>query len=138
MEKYTPKIIEEPNSTLAYATMLVQIEKCPLCGKWMIRDDPFPKYYMLDKDIQSKRAGWVKVGHRDHGIDKYVCVECNAADFATFKCVLCQQQRKSSEVERSFGDPPEFLCKDCYLTTPAKQWDEKVSELEEEHQYDFE
>lgn len=141
MEEYTPQIIKETD-TRAYATMLVELVKCPLCGKWMIGTGdriygPFPKYFRISDKAQSKLAGWVQKGHRDYGIDKYICVECEQADKATFTCALCHQQKKSSEIEQSFGDPAEHLCKDCYSSVPAKEWDKRVSELEEEHQYDF-
>lgn len=66
-----------------------------------------------------------------------ICKECEAAGKADFLCALCEKRYPSSEVKESIGWPAEFLCKNCYETKPAKIWDEKVDELQEDHRYDF-
>ncbi len=135
MDEYKPQIISSGEDG-AYAIMLVHLKKCPICSKWMFNG--FPAYHKLDIRTQLKLAGWVHSSKTTIGFNKTICVECEKADKATFQCVLCKEQRKSSEIEESIGDPAEHLCANCYASVPAKTWYEKVDELEDKHKYDYE
>jgi len=140
MENYTPKIYEDGR----YVEMIIQAEKCPICKKVMIKkvkeymlDKLFPTYWQMNQEAQAKRAGIVfkcttKVD------DENICEECEKAGKADFLCALCNERKSIDKIQESIGDAPEFLCKDCYDTVPAKIWDDKLDELQEAHRYDYE
>lgn len=140
MDKFVPKIIEEGSHV--YLEMLLEGEKCHLCKKIMIavvspyRPKIFPAYMKLNQKAQMETIGLVFTSSclvDDHAI----CHECVEAGKADFLCVLCGERKPSNQVQESIGDPAEFLCTGCYNTKSAKEWDEKVDELQEEHKYDF-
>lgn len=136
MQKYTPKIHEGGK----YVEMLIEAKKCPICSKVMIHKAKagiFPMYIAINQDAQMKNAGIVFTSNVSVD-DKLICVECEASGKADFKCELCGERRPTNLIQESFGYPPEFLCKVCYETVPAKQWDEKTDELYDQHKYDFE
>lgn len=142
MNEYTPKIIEEKYNG-AYGEMLVELQRCPICQKYMIVNyenrysSTFPHYKNLDFNAQIKAAGWVKKSYAKID-DKYICEVCKESGKASFTCALCAQRHSMDKIQDSFGDPPELLCKNCYEITPAKLWDEKVNTLRDAHKYDFE
>lgn len=131
MKPYTPTLYYD-----RYALMLIEVRRCPICGKWMLPDtrNPFPTAPDASKETQLKNAGWVKEG-RCNINGGYPCVECEQS--ATFVCALCGKEQPGSEIEESFGDPPEYLCKTCYGNVSAKDWAEKKAELRESHRWDF-
>jgi hypothetical protein len=122
--------------------MLFQLEtrKCPSCGKPMIKRDKaglFPRVLSNNQDAQNKKLGVVYVSRaKMDGED--ICEECELSGKSYFTCCLCGEKRTSDRLEDSYGDPAEYLCKDCYETVPAKQWDEKVKKLQDAHRWDFE
>jgi len=71
----------------------------------------------------------------DNGL---ICTECKAAGVASFFCALCNKKQPSSKEQKTFGDPPEKLCRDCYESVPANIWEAKCVSLYNEHRYDFE
>ena len=129
----------------SYATVMVELHKCPCCAKFMLfnvlskypYNGPFPHWFKCDIETQMKRAGWVH-NSQIKVDDKYICKPCALAGKADFLCALCETRKPGDEMHSFFGDPPEHLCKPCYNTVPVSQWDAKCSELEEAHQYDFE
>ena len=133
MKPYTPTIYYD-----RYALMLIELKKCPICGKYMLPNErnPFPFASNASKETQLKNAGWVEEG-RCYINGTYPCVECEQSDKIRFICALCGKEQPGSEIKESFGDPPEYLCKACYATVPAAAWDEKEEELRESHQWDF-
>jgi len=136
LDNYTPEVID------GYGKVLVELEKCPLCGKYMVdakgaKYGLFPKYININIDKQMERAGWVlrsctKVD------DKNICSECTEAGKADFLCTLCKQRKPTDKIKEEIGDPTEYICTDCYETMPAKEWDEKICKIREIHRYDFE
>ena len=127
-----------------FATMLVELSRCPCCKKPMISAPPKEwarRWTFYDFDGQVKRAGWVWTSQTERG-DGYgrraICRDCETAGKGTFTCVLCKEERQTSAIHERYGDPPEFLCVSCYETVPAKAWDEKTNELEEAHRWDHE
>lgn len=144
METYKPKIVKEKNGSFVYVEMLVEGKYCRTCGKVMIREGAavmsggsFPNYGKLSIKEQAKNAGLefmsgVKVDNQE------ICITCKESGKADFLCRLCNARKSSDKVKETFGDPPEYLCEDCYETVPAKQWDEIVETLRDEHEYDFE
>ena len=139
IEDYCPHLLERN-----WAEMLVELKKCSICHKLMLPDYPahfarsiFPTYFPIDFNAQLKKAGWEKMS--DVKVDdNYICEECAKSGKADFLCVLCGQRKLTDKIEESFGDPPEFLCSDCYATVSAKIWDDKVEELRDIHRWDFE
>jgi len=121
-------------------TFELRVEKCPSCGKPMMdkcKYGIFPFYTGNNQEAQMKEKGVVFRSTATMGNDP-ICVECKDADKASFKCALCKEMKPSSKEEESFGDPAEYLCKDCYATVPAKVWDDKAEKLRHDHQYDWE
>ena len=138
MESYIPQIIEEGR----YATMLVRLGACHICKKPMVyhpgrRVGTFPPYFKLTFEAQTESAGFVvSSGACVDGQD--VCKSCFEAGLVDLLCVLCNQRRASYKAKESFGDPPEYLCIDCYETVTARAWHDAVLKLEGKHRYDFE
>jgi uncharacterized protein YbaR (Trm112 family) len=143
VEKHVPKIEN------GYADVFIHIEICPVCRKPMI-DVPrgklnntwlselFDHYYQANLTAQMKRAGIICRGEVKDKDDNYICEECEAAGKSSFVCSLCKQEYPSSDKQESFGDPPEYLCKYCYETVPAKVWKDKRQQLEGAHRWDSE
>ena len=123
--------------------MMFDTDICPICNKHMIKqwpknyDNPyFPNYIEMTQQAQAERAGVVfrsNVTVDEH----YICVECAEAGKADFLCVLCNERKSTDKIQERYGDPPDFLCKDCYKTVSAEVWETKCDELREEHRYDF-
>ena len=139
IEDYCPHIIGKQ-----YAEMLVEIGVCSICKNYMIPDydgqyrrSVFPLYRYLNFDAQVERAGWEKMSSITVD-DKYICQKCAESGKADFLCALCNERKPSDKNKESYGDPPEFLCCDCYENVSAKTWEEKTSELYDVHKYDWE
>ncbi|MCJ7507540.1 MAG: hypothetical protein MUO85_02265 [candidate division Zixibacteria bacterium] len=142
IENYIPTVISDELGQTHYGKVLVELEKCHICHRYMInsRDAKyglFPKYDKITIEKQMERAGWVQRSSVEVD-EKYICCECAEAGKADFHCSLCNQRRLTDKIQESFGDPAEFLCTPCYESVPAKVWDEKVEKLREVHRYDFE
>src|SRR3990167_5573450 len=137
MENYTPKVHENGR----YVEMLIEAKKCSCCEKIMVDKigyhSIFPKYLRINQEAQMKAAGFV-YSTSTLVDDEPICLECEQAGKADFLCAMCDERKTTDKKHESFGDPAEFLCKDCYETKPAKVWDEKVDELQDAHRYDFE
>ena len=137
---YTPQIIDRK-----YVLFAAHGTECPICKKIMVKKlqkhyfeySFFPTWLDMNQDAQMKRAGLVYAG-RTKVDDDDICEECEEAGKADFKCELCGERKSTDKIQESFGDPADFLCKDCYEITTAKAWDEKCDQLEEEHKYDYE
>lgn len=141
---FVPALVLESGGR-AYGTMLVGLQRCGGCNKWMVEPlsshKPFPFHYQTSFEKQCAAAGWAINGYATKSVgdrEVPICRACKAADVGSFKCALCEQERKSSQSEEvfGFGDGADHLCKPCYETTPAKAWNEKCDELEKSHQYD--
>lgn len=137
--EYTPKIINDK-----YVLFAAESRKCPLCGKIMIKKVPsyfknsfFPVWCEMNQDAQMKRANLVYISTTMVD-NEYICEECDKGGKANFKCELCGDRKSTNKIQETFGDPPVFLCEDCYETIPAKKWDVKCEQLLDEHRYDFE
>lgn len=114
--------------------------KCPVCSKEMMKKDKsglFTSYIRENQESQmeKKKVVFISSSIKDN---EYICVECEKAGMASFKCSLCGIDQSSDQVRESFGSPAEYLCKKCYETVSAKDWAEKVDELEKAHRWDYE
>lgn len=137
MKPYTPTLYYG-----RYAMMLVELDVCPVCNRLMMpnhgisRHSLFPTAPNASEEMQLKNAGWVRSG-RTWLNGQYVCEECERNGRVLFICEICGKEQSCDEVQESFGDPPEYLCKGCYATVSAKEWDEKARGLRESHRWDF-
>jgi len=130
MESFTPILLEEN-----YGIMLIQLDECYLCKKKMV--GPFLRDLLegrlfpsgkINFENQLKAVGWeestlTKVDN------KYICKSCFDAGLATFECDLCKLRYPTTEIQDSFGDPTEYLCKHCYCNVSAKLWNEEIEHL---------
>ena len=137
MENYTPKLHENGR----YVEILLETNECPCCKKRMLKELPydsnFPHYHKINQKSQMESIGLVSKSNVM--VDNtYICVECRDAGKVNFLCELCGERKASNKEKISIGYPPVFLCSDCYETVSAKVWDNKIEELNNEHQYDFE
>jgi len=55
-----------------------------------------------------------------------------------YPCSLCEVDYPESELEDQIGCPPEYVCKHCYETISAKEYDEHVGKLRDKHRLDYE
>lgn len=140
MDTYTPRIVQQGQEE-ALAEVLVAVERCKYCRAWMLpnMEDKgiFPLYRPINFSAQLKAAGW-KVAASSRFDSQRYCIECAANDKITFTCCLCNQTKPSSHLKERFGDPPDFLCNECFNTIPAAVWEKKVDELQKEHRWDYE
>lgn len=121
-------------------TITIPVHICEQCGNAYVRRAWWSVHDLgqgTDSGVpaQLERAG-LRRGARHWSDD--LCAECEQAGLQRFTCAGCHQERDSTEVQRSFGDPPERLCATCYATMTARDWDTLVDRLEEEHRWDFE
>jgi len=118
----------------------LKVEECACCKRPMMikaNNGLFPYYIGDNQESQMKKQGIVFSSHSKKNNQK-ICIECEKSGKASFVCALCHENRGSEEVEESFGDPAEYLCKECFSTVSAKVWEEKTDELSRAHRYDFE
>ena len=143
MDKFVPIVIDESEHSDSIGLMAVALRKCHICSKWMVKSpstkwhSAFPIYWNLSFDKQLEAAGWV----RNSGVNvdgRNICQECADSGKATIICSLCGKVWPANQAEDSFGEPPEYLCQNCYSTISAALWNEKVEELRKAHQYDWE
>jgi hypothetical protein len=133
---HTPKMVSDEG-----ALFLVSIRRCPICHQWMVHAPDWDRYSTFpggDNRFvdQAERAGLrLESGHEVDGIN--ICQVCKDTGKATFVCALCGERRPANQEEESFGDPIEYLCRVCYATVPAKEWDEKIRQLEQRHRHDW-
>ena len=136
MSDFIPRKISD-----SLATMLVEIDTCPICQKTMVfrptGHSPFPRHHSSTFESQIKHADWVI--RSDVQVDEqHICETCKREGKATFECVLCKERRSTSLVKESFGDSPDYLCTVCFESVRANKWAKAVEELEKAHRYDFE
>ncbi len=136
--EHTPSVVSDEFGTTR-GLVLIRLKRCPICGSFMV--DSKLKHLSTDgaadMALQVVRAGWhyesdVRVGGEP------ICERCKIEGKATVRCALCGEQRSSKQIKESYGYPPEYLCRACYVSVPAAVWEAKVDELEEAHRWDFE
>lgn len=139
IEQFDPEVVEVAGGRHDfYATMLVQLERCPTCSRPMIPAKvkrPFPQYVFANAEAQARRAGWGQesTARKD---DEVICTDCARKGLSSFTCALCEEERSSDLIQESFGDPPEHLCSECYSTVSAEKWDRARDDLNQKHRYD--
>jgi len=143
--------LHTPVITGGFITLAFDVGGCPLCNKPMI-EVPEASLKRCESIVgsgvfnnsggntiaaQCERAGVVIESTSTDSKGRRICNTCAKAGRSTFFCVACNQERPTSEIETSFGDPPDRLCEKCYETLPAKEWDAIVDELSKSHRYDY-
>ena len=94
----------------------------------------FPSH---DRKGQAKELGIKFISGKEFNYKKY-CTECVEGGKAEFKCFHCKEIKNSGLIQESIGasDCADHICKDCYETLTAKEWDSIIEEMEEDHKYD--
>lgn len=132
---YIPKKVD----TNLY-TFFVRTKICPVCKKQMVRsqlgvvtfgNDP------LSFHSQCAAAGIVLESHAEDEHGNAICKECVDNGRAKFICSLCRRTFPTDMIQKSVGSYlRSHLCKECFNTVSAKEWEDKVQELEENHKWD--
>ena len=142
VDDFIPKILGSDDDEHVYVTLAVRVKRCATCCRPMIpAADRMPLYsagypYMTPAE-QAKRAGWPDITLYAVNVDgRHICDACAAEGHATFRCAMCQEERESTAIQARFGMRAEYLCKPCYTTVPAAQWDAKSNELAFKHRHD--
>ena len=142
---WTPRVVcaQEDTTCDAFGQVLVKLIRCATCERWMFYDlehvhNLFPSYSELTLQAQAVRAGWRVVSGARAANGETICTECRDAGKAAFRCYRCACELPSNLLQRSFGNPPDHLCAECYATAPAKEWQELVKQLKAQHRYDDE
>ncbi len=133
--EYTP----QKNDKGQYLFVL-QHEICSKCGRDMVtppkNNDVFPYWIGNNFKAQAERAELV-IRSSTKVDDFYICCDCEKDGLADFECQLCKKRKTTNKIQKSFGDPADFLCSDCYETVSAKVWDAAKDKLLEKHQHEF-
>ncbi len=115
---------------------------CGKCGRSMLpvsakKANYFPRYHRNRIEEQARRAGirW-ETSARDKE-EHILCDECAITGNITFVCYICKQERQRTDIQETFGEPPDYLCTPCHQTVSAAEWQRIVEELLEQHRYDF-
>ena len=122
----------------------VEIYYCAICNAQMVykphgMDRVFPAYQGNNFEAQAQRAGLRFVSPSRTPNDGLVCRECFDAGKITFTCALCGKAYPGTEIQETFGAYViDALCKTCYTTVSAEQWEAKCDELYRVHRYDYE
>ena len=129
-----------PQKVGGHFVFRVRTERCGQCEKQMIckpesSNRTFPDYYKDNLEAQAKRA-WLVINSANEFNGRFICECCVKSGSVNFTCELCHETKKTNEIEESFGASEHHLCKKCYETVPAKYWDEKVEELNDDHKWD--
>lgn len=141
---YTPELIEHWED-MAYGKVIVELNKCPSCGRWMLDKSAneqgwpavWPAVHSGNIREQLERAGWVFSSDTKKD-NETICSVCASEGKGGFTCSLCNQYRTSDQEQEAFGDPLDYLCTVCYETVSAKVWHDKYNSLYDAHKYDFE
>ena len=140
MDKFVPVALDD-----SHGIMAVNLSACPTCSRRMVwrpsvayHVHTFPQYIGDNFDAQAKHAGWAVASSQKNELGRPICEECAKEGKSSFLCALCNEIKPSTKEKLSFGDPPEFLCSDCFSTVTAEKWDKAEEELMERHRYDFE
>ncbi|WP_394845008.1 hypothetical protein LZC95_49150 [Pendulispora brunnea] len=142
MNDFIPKILEPIDDDYVYVALAVRVKRCASCHLPMIpAADRMPLYSAgfphMTPEQQAKRAGWPEITLYAVNIEgRHICDACALQGHAKFLCALCQKERDSSAIQARFGTRAEYLCKPCYVTVPAAEWDAKSDELSQKHRHD--
>lgn len=134
-ENFIPKYDDKSHS----AIFALKCNPCGCCNKPMIPDIDsrlFPTWIKINQNSQLERSE-INVASKSNKDNKQICKVCEAEGRSSFICSLCNMNRKSDLKEFTVGDPESCLCKVCYDTVTAKEWENKKEELFQKHRYDY-
>ena len=137
---------EKKNNLFGYDKFYLKITECPNCKRKMIDADynalysAFPFWEKMNFEAQRLRKGFAIRSNQSFDDDKmcgshYWCIDCK--DKIEFKCFNCKEMRLKKDMEYRYGDPPDFLCKFCYETVSAKDWNELIKAIEDNHRWEY-
>jgi hypothetical protein len=151
--KFVPTVLEPDElerTGLGFLTVIIEARKCAACHRLMVgpfRDQTCDEVSSIFGSAilgggaslrgQLNRAGAVMQSNIGTVDEAPICVECAAQGKATFQCAKCNQVKLSSNLYETFGSLyPDHACNQCYEITPAKEWDEFIMKLAEDHRWD--
>jgi hypothetical protein len=117
----------------------LRTKKCPSCGvDMMVKANygVFPIGCKHDQIAQMSERDVKFISKSKIGED-LICVQCESEGKAAFTCALCGKMKSSDKIKETIGDPADHLCEDCYSTVSALVWDQKIENLNRQHQWDF-
>lgn len=126
-----------PTIQESWGLFALPVSRCSFCKTYTL-----PKikgFYENGSSAMSQAEQMKAAGMRYRGSNfitsDIVCEQCVADGKIHFKCAFCEETRNSELYhDAEYGDP---ICKICYETLTAKEWDEKMKELHEIHRYDY-
>lgn len=137
LEEFVPQIIKE-----GFGLMIIKLQRCPSCNGVMVdipqeaRRKMFSLYMSIDLKTQLERADW-KLQSNAELNGKKICEKCEKEGRSQFKCFICEKDQPTSMIHNCHGDPPDFVCINCYKNIPAEKWDQIMEKLYKIHRYDF-
>lgn len=112
----------------AYYAFSVKAVQCPRCGTLMVED-----VNTLDSWRQLERVGLRRTGI---GLveGKVICLQCEAQYYRElFTCDLCLNHYSKTEIQwQMHKNGHVYLCKTCFGTVNAKEWQNAVEQLQRE------
>jgi RecJ-like exonuclease len=119
--------------------MIFELETvvCPTCGRQMMKKDKCSMFPLMNGQEKQMREKGVVYKSQSMVENEYICEVCEGEGKAVFTCFICNTLKKSDKIQLKIGDPPEFLCTDCYSSITADLWDRAVQALKEIHKYDY-
>lgn len=126
---------------MSFEEFKLKVIVCPKCDKKMIDAEywnlysSFPVYHKQALQSQISRKDMVIRSEIKHNDYAYVCKTC--VGLAEFKCYSCKQQDVVKNIKYRNGDPPDYLCKKCFKSKTAEEWENLKYEIQELHQWDY-
>lgn len=116
------------------ATYHIELLVCPSCRNWMLDPDLSDEIHFLSYEGQADIRRSSNYGRIE---GKAVCVQCRDANWqVNFTCDHCDLTQPRSEVQFEYKrNGTGYLCKRCYNTLTAAEWDEAVADLKQSHSW---
>ncbi len=133
LKDFTPKSYLDGK----YTEIIIQTNVCNYCDNVMIPERAmslFPMWHEANGKSQCGRGNLVIEDMKSSSDDR-ICVDCYKANKKVFKCYSCFRSQEMDQVYQDFYHE-EYLCKSCYASVPAKDWDKYIDEINENHKYD--
>lgn len=130
---FVPVVLEQPDGRVGQ--LGVGVVAIPLrgCGRCNLPMPMVPFVATSTSATTLAGSGWRMPSAVHDEKRRLLCVECQ--QFAGFVCAFCNEARTRRHV--AIGSPAEIVCVECYETTPAKAFAERIEALEDEHRHDY-
>jgi len=118
----------------------LQVNECPVCKNQMMQKDT-QSLFPSDRLNQTKQMQEKEIVYQSSRFcvdGEPICIKCAEEGKASFICFLCHERQPSNKMKNKYGDPPDYLCIDCFSSVSAKEWNNAETHLHNIHRYDFE